>query len=128
MQGGPMRHGNRSRCNVICAGTLIAAIFGWCGGAVRGQQPADGAGASATSADDAWRRRMEERMGGLERENAELRKEVGRVGETREAVAADAREKSGVAGFTLSPRGVTTPPDFDIRKYAAEGTFPGSIS
>lgn len=124
-----MGHGTRTSRTVMGIGLLLTVAFGWSGGPARGQQPPDGTGAAPTSADDAWRRRMEERMGALERENADLRREVGRIAETKQAVAADAasRDTGATAGFTLNPRGVTTPPDFDIRKYAAEGDFPGSI-
>jgi hypothetical protein len=43
---------------------------------------------------------MEQRMASLERENAVLRKEVGNIAETRQAVAADAASRDRPAdGF-----------------------------
>jgi len=92
-------------------------------GTAQAQQPAP------TAADDAWRRDIEQRMMSLERENAMLRKEVGNIADTKRAVAADATARTaGPDNFTLAPRGITTPDTFDFRKYAAEGTFPGSIT
>jgi hypothetical protein len=64
-------------------------------------------------------------MRALEQENAALRKEVGHVAESQQAVEKDAASR----GFTLASRPEqTTPPDFDTHKYVAEGNFPGSIT
>ena len=81
---------------------------------------------SATGDDDAeWRRQMEARMQQLERENRELRQQVGQVAETQQAVIRDAQQRGT---FTLDRRPEQTTPDFfDLNKYAAEGDFPGSI-
>src|SRR4051794_38803638 len=83
----------------------------------RAQTP-PAAGGGAAAADDAeWRRHMENRMEQLEQENATLRKEVGQVAETKQAVADDAASR-GAMGTGAAP-GVharakdTTPPDFD---------------
>jgi hypothetical protein len=124
--------GRLTRAAVVMAAVVVSA-----NGAARGQQPATGGGGVAAPAgDDAvWRQRMEERMRNLEQENAALRQEVGRVAETKEAVARDAATR-GVAGgggaggdLTLYHRpGRTTPSDFDVNKYVAEGDFPGSLT
>lgn len=124
-----MRTAERPCCNAIGVWALAFAML--CGaGTALSEQPPQGPGApAATATDDAWRRGVEQRIASLERENAELRKEVGNIAETRRAVAADATSRDRLAdGVTLSPRGMITPPDFDFRKYAAEGTFPGSIT
>lgn len=81
---------------------------------------------STADSDAAWRQRMEDRMRGLEAENVKLRQQVGEIVETRQTLLEDARKQ----GLFLAPgtRPVdTTPPDFDVHKYVAEGDFPGSI-
>ena len=99
----------------------IAAMIAFSLSASAQTQPA------AAPADDAeWRRRMEERMQQLERENAELRKTVGEVAETQRAVMKDA-EARGVLTFEGGQPRLTTPDFFDVNKYAAQGDFPGSF-
>src|SRR6185503_17639239 len=59
------------------------------------------------------------------KENADLRKQVGDVSDTQQAVLKDAQSRGIIS---LEPRtGQTTPPEFDVLKYVAEGGFPGSI-
>jgi hypothetical protein len=100
---------------IVAAGVISTAAWG--------QQDA----AKSAADDAAWRRQIEERMQALEKENADLRRELGRVAETRAAVAKDAalRER----WLSIDPRAgdSVTPKDFDTRKYIAEGDFPGSI-
>ncbi len=78
-----------------------------------------------TTDDAAWRTQIEQRMNALEKENADLRQEVGRVSQTKQAVMNDAAHQG--EALTLQQRGVTTPETFDVHKYVAEGDFPGSI-
>jgi hypothetical protein len=87
---------------------------------------ARGQATTAPSDDAAWRAKMEQRMNALEQENAQLRQEVGKVSQTRQAVMDDAAKQGDV--FTLQHAGaLATPPDTDIHKYVSEGNFPGSI-
>lgn len=87
-------------------------------------------GQQAPSSSDAeWKRQVEERMAALERENAELKKTVGQINETRNAVMQDAAARSQAQGPFAGPRpSLTTPADLDQKKYVAEGNFPGSIT
>ena len=90
----------------------------------QGQVPAPGTGSAA---DEQWRREVEARMQRLEEENRELRKSLGQVEETQAAIQRDVATRGGL-DLTLEPRPEqTTPPFFDVNKYAAEGNFPGSI-
>lgn len=81
---------------------------------------------SDAASDAEWRQRMEARMQQLERENAELKKEVGEVHQTQRAVMKDA-ESRGVLNLEGGQPRLTTPDFFDLNKYASEGNFPGSI-
>jgi hypothetical protein len=109
---------------VRAAGAVVVSAMG----AAAWGQPADNKGAAAISADEAaWRQRMEDRMNALERENTQLRKELGQVKETRSAVSQDAASR-GVNSWLNARPAHTTPDDFDIHKYIAEGDFPGSIT
>jgi hypothetical protein len=76
--------------------------------------------------DAEWRRQMEARMAQLERENAELRKQVGTVTETQRSLMKDAESRGFLAFEGGQPR-LTTPDFFDLNKYAAQGDFPGSL-
>ena len=97
--------------------TLLPATNG-----ARGQAATTGG-----AADEQWRREMEARMQRLEQENRELRKSLGEVEATQEAVRRDVAAR-GPLDLTLEPRPEqTTPPFFDVNKYAASGDFPGSI-
>ena len=78
----------------------------------------------AATSDAEWRRQMETRMEQLEKENAQLRKQVGEVSETQQAVMKDAQSRGLLALEAGQPR-LTTPDWFDVNKYAAEGDFPG---
>lgn len=69
---------------------------------------------------------MEARMQQLEQENRELRQRLGQVADTQQAVMKDAQERGLLTLEGGSPR-LTTPETFDVKKYAAEGDFPGSI-
>jgi hypothetical protein len=73
-----------------------------------------------------WRRQIEARMQQLEQENAELRKQVGTVAETQQAVMKDAEQRGVLTLEGGQPR-LTTPDFFDVNKYASEGDFPGSF-
>jgi hypothetical protein len=79
-----------------------------------------------TAADTEWRRQMEARMQRLEQENRELRKNLGEVTETQQAVMKDAQSRGLLTIEGGLPR-LTTPDFFDVNKYAAQGDFPGSI-
>jgi hypothetical protein len=81
-------------------------------------------GASVDEAE--WRRRMETRMQQMEQENAQLRKQVGDVSETQQAVMKDAQERGILTLEGGQPR-LTTPDFFDVNKYVSEGDFPGSF-
>ena len=82
--------------------------------------------ATQPASDDAeWRRQMEARMQQLERENRELRQQVGEVAETQRAVMEDAKSRGFLTLEGGQPR-LTTPDFFDVNKYVAEGDFPGS--
>jgi hypothetical protein len=76
--------------------------------------------------DAEWRRQIEARMQQLEQENAELRKQVGTVAETQQAVMKDA-ESRGILTLEGGQPRLTTPDFFDVNKYASEGDFPGSF-
>ena len=80
----------------------------------------------AATSDAEWRRQLETRMEQLEKENAQLRKQVGEVSETQQAVMKDAQSRGLLTLEAGQPR-LTTPDWFDVNKYAAEGDFPGSI-
>jgi hypothetical protein len=114
------RSAGRGRAKLAAA--VGVTLVGLWGAQARGQQ----APSNAPPDDAGWRQRMELRMDSLERENAELRKEVTRVSETKQAVMDDAVHRGET--FTLTTRPVQTTPDtFDVHKYVAEGNFPGSI-
>jgi hypothetical protein len=84
------------------------------------------AGSWGQQTDDAvWRQQMERRLDALEQENANLRREVGRVSETQQAVIKDAQSR-GLLTLETQPR-LTTPEFLDLNKYASGGNFPGSI-
>jgi hypothetical protein len=82
--------------------------------------------APAAAADAEWRRQMEDRMKALEQENRELRKHLGEVAETQQAVMKDAQARGLLTLEGGQPR-LTTPDFFDVNKYVAEGDFPGSF-
>ena len=83
--------------------------------------------ATQPAADDMeWRRQMESRLQQLERENRDLRQQVGEVGNTQRALMKDAESRGLLTVEGGQPR-LTTPDFFDVNKYAAEGNFPGSI-
>jgi DcaP outer membrane protein len=82
--------------------------------------------APAGAADAEWRRQMEDRMKALEQENRELRKHLGEVAETQQAVIKDAQSRGLLTLEGGQPR-LTTPDFFDVNKYVAEGDFPGSF-
>ena len=118
-----MRSQSQSRTGRVCAAAV--AVLGSIGAAGYGQQQEDGKGGAPPSEDAAWRQQVERRMQALEQENASLRKQIGKVADTQQAVLNDAASR----GLTLSPRPRrTTPPAFDTLKYVAEGDFPGSIA
>src|SRR4029079_18276206 len=73
-----------------------------------------------------WKRQIEARMQQLEQENAALRKQVGTVAETQQAVMKDAESRGFLSLEGGEPR-LTTPDFFDINKFASEGDFPGSF-
>ncbi len=76
--------------------------------------------------DEEWRRQVDQRMQQLERENAELRKNVAQVADTQQAVMKDAESRGILVIEGGQPR-LTTPDFFDINKFASEGDFPGSF-
>jgi hypothetical protein len=78
------------------------------------------------AADAEWRRQMETRMQRLEEENRELRKSLGQVADTQQAVIKDAQSRGVLTLEGGVPR-LTTPDFFDVNKYVAEGDFPGSF-
>src|SRR6476661_720742 len=79
-----------------------------------------------TVSDTEWRRQTEARLQQLEQENRELRKQVGTVAETQQAVMKDAESRGFLTIEGGQPR-LTTPDFFDVNKYASEGDFPGSF-
>ena len=97
----------------------------WCVGALVASAMVVGTGATASGqdanptsrpSDDAWKSTMEKRVANLEQENAELK--------------AQKQVPPGSAGptiFVVRTRQVT-PSNFDVKKYVAEGDFPGSIT
>jgi hypothetical protein len=105
----------------------IAAIACAFSGVLHAQTPPPAGGGAADDA--AWRQQMEGRMQQLEQENASLRKEVGHIEDTKQAVEQDATSRGATGATGLQARPVdTTPADFDVHKYVAEGNFPGSIT
>src|SRR3954452_1003965 len=101
----------------------VATVLGAAPVIVHGQNPPTTQDAAA---DAEWRRQMEQRLQQLETENRQLRNDVGQVRETQQAVIKDAQERGVLTLEGGLPR-LTTPDFFDINKYAAEGSFPGSI-
>lgn len=89
-------------------------------------QPATQPAGQPAVNDAEWRRQIEGRMQQLEQENAELRKQVGTVAETQQAVMKDAEQRGILTLEGGQPR-LTTPDFFDINKFASEGDFPGSF-
>src|SRR6476661_1029778 len=79
-----------------------------------------------TVSDTEWRRQTEARLQQLEQENRELRKQVGTVAETQQAVMKDAESRGFLSLEGGQPR-LTTPDFFDVNKFASEGDFPGSF-
>src|SRR4051812_37882752 len=79
-----------------------------------------------STTDPEWRRQIETRMQQLEQENFQLRKQVGQVSETQQAVMKDAQSRGLLTLEGGQPR-LTTPDFFDLNKYSAEGDFPGSV-
>jgi DcaP outer membrane protein len=79
-----------------------------------------------TVSDTEWRRQTEARLQQLEQENRELRKQVGTVAETQQAVMKDAESRGFLTLEGGQPR-LTTPDFFDVNKFASEGDFPGSF-
>lgn len=98
--------------------SLVLAAFS---AAARGQP------ATAPATDDAqWRQQLEARMQQLEKENLELKKLIGGVAETQQAVMRDAQAQGRLTIEGGLPR-LTTPDFFDVNKFAAQGDFPGSL-
>ena len=95
-------------------------------GAAAQNQPASQPAPQPAADEAEWRRQMESRLNQLERENAELRDQVGAVADTQRAVMRDAQSRGLLTVEGGEPR-LTTPDFFDINKYAAEGNFPGSV-
>src|SRR3954469_11203020 len=90
-------------------------------------QPAPARGAAPAPLDDAeWRRQMDARVRQLEKENEQLRTQVGDISRTQQAVIKDA-EARGMVSFEAGEPRLTTPDFFDLNKFAAEGDFPGSV-
>jgi hypothetical protein len=82
---------------------------------------------NATPLTDAeWRRQVDARQDRLEAENRDLRQQLGQVTSTQQAVMKDAQSHGFLTIEGGQPR-LTTPPTFDVKKYASEGDFPGSI-
>ena len=87
--------------------------------------------------DEEWKRRTEQRLQELENtvrqkdvEIEQLRREVGGVAETQEAVRRDAESRQSWTPFSGDPAAAdetVTPEFFDVNKFAAQGDFPGSI-
>src|SRR5437764_8186143 len=92
----------------------------------RAQTPPPPTQSPPPAEDAAWRRQMDQRMQQLERENSELRKQVGDVAQTQAAVMKDAQSQGMLTLEGGQPR-LTTPDFFDVNKFAAEGDFPGSV-
>jgi hypothetical protein len=101
----------------------VAILFALPAG-VRAQNQPTTQGAGLDDAE--WRRQTEARVQRLEDENAALRKQVGDVARTQQAVMQDAQSRGLLTVEGGQPR-LTTPDFFDINKYAAEGDFPGSV-
>jgi hypothetical protein len=80
----------------------------------------------APAGDAEWRRQVESRMQRLEKENSELRKRLGDVADTQQALMKDAQSRGFLSIEGGQPR-LTTPDFFDVNKYVAEGDFPGSF-
>jgi hypothetical protein len=87
---------------------------------------AQGQPVPGSPADAQWQREMEARMQRLEQENLELRKSLGQVAETQQAVIKDAQARGILTLEGGQPR-LTTPDFFDVNKYVSEGDFPGSF-
>jgi hypothetical protein len=103
----------------VVSGVLALAVLPICAAAQ--DQPT-----TQSAADAEWKRQMEARMQQLEQENRELKKTVGQVSATQQAVMKDAQERGLLTLEGGLPR-LTTPDFFDVNKYAAEGDFPGSV-
>lgn len=122
-----MATGGHLRCRSRRA--AAALIVGLIGAPVWAQQPETRPASGGAADDQAWKKRIEDRVQSLEQENADLRNQLGRVAETKQAVLQDAAAREQM--LTLDPRaagGSVTPRDFDTRKYISEGNFPGSIT
>src|SRR5688572_32253144 len=93
------------------AALALALVGALCGRGWAQDQPAP-----PRPADDAeWRAQIEARMRQLEQENRELRRQVGEVAQTQQAVMRDAQSRGA---FTLEIRPEqTTPEFFDLNKY-----------
>src|SRR4051794_6651650 len=113
-------HGPRTWRRWITSTTLL----GCCAGSALAQAPGTPAGEPVSDAE--WRRQMDDRMKQLEQENAQLKRQVGEVSQTQQAVMKDAQSRGLLTVEGGQPR-LTTPDFFDLNKYASEGDFPGSI-
>ena len=92
---------------------------------------------AAPATEDAWKRQTEQRLADLEKtltqkdaEIERLRHQVDNVAETQAAVRKDAETRGLWLPFSADPAAAdetTTPPFFDVNKFAAKGDFPGSI-
>src|SRR5687768_7333101 len=99
------------------AALALALVGALCGRGWAQDQPAP-----PRPADDAeWRAQIEARMRQLEQENPQVRRQVGEVAPTQQALM---RRPQVRRPFTLGIRPEqTTPEFFDLNKYAAEGDF-----
>ena len=92
---------------------------------------------ATTPSDDEWKRRTEQRLQDLEKtvrqkdaEIENLQRQVSGVAETQAAVRRDAEARGQWMPTSVDPAAAdetTTPPFFDVNKFAAKGDFPGSI-
>src|SRR5688500_11438511 len=108
----------------VGAVVVVALAFGAFSPAAPAQN--DSAAAQPAPTDAEWRQQMDARMRQLERENEELRKTVGQVSDTQQAVMRDAESRGWLAFDAGEPRR-TTPDFFDVNTYASQGAFPGSF-
>src|SRR5688500_11120815 len=112
-------------CGARQIGAALAVALALGAGAPAARAQDDPAAAQPSVTDAEWRRQMDARVQQLERENEALRKAVGEVRETQQAVIKDAESRGWLSLEAGQPR-LTTPDFFDVNKYVSEGDFPGS--
>jgi hypothetical protein len=108
------------------ASWVAAAVVSLSALGSRAQAQDDAPATQPSLSDLEWRRQVEARVHQLEQENQELRRSVGEIRDTQQAVIKDAESRGLLSLEGGEPR-LTTPDFFDVNKYVSEGEFPGSF-